>query len=148
MPNKTVGNVTLDPATIFAAKAVKDVFLASFNKTQDKKQEHGGWIYFNATSNAFKMKEKTQGDANSIILTPVPAVDTGYQVVADWHCHPGKHVGACRPSDPDIENAKSKNYFMFVLTNNKEPKSGWQVDLLKKISIVDDNATYRLWNIT
>ena len=53
-----------------------------------------------------------------------------------------------RPSDQDIENAKSKDYLMLVVTVKKAPKSGWKQDLLAQTTIVDDtHAKYRVWNI-
>lgn len=148
MLTKTVGTVQLTPATLLTSEAVTQEFKASFDKAAETNIETGGWIFYNSANGTFKTKRQTKGaQEDSIILTPVPAAETGYVVVADWHCHPGNNVAGSRPSGADINIAKSKQYFMLVLTFKKAPKSGWKADLLTQVQIVDDNASYRLWNI-
>lgn len=104
--------------------------------------------FFNAKTNTYRSNQK-KGDAMSVGLTPAHAyeADEGFVIVADWHCHPGTDVAASRLSKEDISNAKSKNYFMLVMTSKKDPKKGWPEELLKEIEVVETKDAYRIWNI-
>ncbi len=147
MKTKTVQGTQLTPAIILADKALRADMQAAWDKTTNEKIEYGGWIYYK--EGTYRTQQK-KGDATSVGLTPAPAYkrDSGYEIVGDWHCHPGTDVAASRPSAEDIKNAKAKDYFMFVMTAKAQPKAGWKEELLQQIEIVDDNpAKYRIWNI-
>ena len=148
MLTKTVEGTVLTPQSILAIKDVQTGMVAAWNSTVRDKVEYGGWIGGNAKTNTYRTNEK-KGDAMSVGLTPAPAykADEGFVIVADWHCHPGTDVAASRPSKEDISNAKSKSYFMLVMTSKKDPKKGWPEELLKEIQVVETKDAYRIWNI-
>jgi hypothetical protein len=150
MNQVTVQGVVLQPDTVLANRNVLTGIQAAWDKTQMKRWEFGGWIYFNAVTQEYRTNEKTDKSDSGVILTPPPAFKgaAGYEIVADWHCHPGNDVAASRPSAGDIANGQNKLYFMFVVTPRKVPKAGWPADLSRLAMVLIDNpASYRIWHI-
>lgn len=145
-------NVVLTPLLVLSNAAVQDGLVAgnnsSWNSSKTSGLEHGGWIYVNLTTQVFKVKKKTGNlEPTAIGLTPPPAADAGYKLIADWHCHPRNVVRQCRPSEEDINNHATKPYFSFVITYQKQPISGWPATVVPHIEVIVSGADYHVWNI-
>ena len=148
MQTKTVEGTVLTPQSILAIKDVQTGMVAAWNLTVRDKVDYGGGNFFSAKGDTYRSNQK-KGDALSVGSTPAPACKAGerFVIVADWHFHPGTDVAASRPSKEDMSNAKSKSYFMLVMTSKKDPTKGWPEALLKEIEVVETKDAYRIWNI-
>lgn len=91
----------------------------AWKKTKDNKIEHGGWIYWDENKKTYNANEKTSNFEAGIYLTiskDLEDVKAKGPILADFHCHPGIHKNAGRPSDGDISGAKDLGYSRLVFT--------------------------------
>ncbi|KLO05233.1 hypothetical protein SCHPADRAFT_933716 [Schizopora paradoxa] len=143
---RTIRNHTL--ANVLAVPQLLDAWKTGLDKAHDDRLEYGGLVYEDGGVLHFKGPKKGAETFNMVeyVGKELPA---GKNPIAVWHIHdePGR-VGACKPSDGDVSNARNQwgHMFYLVITGRTEPAKGFPGQNRFK-DVAPAGSTFKAWYV-